>query len=58
MALSQKQQVSVTRRMMYAGVHKLAGFNADLDSITETVAKIYRAMETERRHSNPDDPLD
>jgi hypothetical protein len=52
-ALSQKQQISVTPEMVLAGLDELAGFNPELDSAVETVSEIFRAMETKRRHSNP-----
>ena len=45
---------NVTPEMIVAGVGALAGFNREMDSAVETVSEVYRAMETERRHSNPD----
>ncbi len=54
MELSQKQQVSVTPKMIRAGVDALEGFSWEMDSALQTVAEVYRAMETERRRSNPD----
>ncbi len=54
--LSQERQagVDVTSEMIKEGVHALAGFNWEMDSAFQTVAEVYRAMETERRRSNPD----
>ena len=54
MKLSQERQPVVTPQMIRAGVDALDGFNQDLDSALETVAEVYRAMEIERRCSNPD----
>ncbi len=54
MELSQKQQVSVTPKMIRAGVDALEGFSWEMDSALQTVAEVYRAMETERCRSNPD----
>ena len=54
MGLSQKQQIIVTPEMTRAGFDALAGFSWEMDSALQTVAEVYRAMETERRCSNPD----
>ncbi len=54
MGLSQKRQIDVTPAMMVAGFHALAGFDWDMDSALQTVAEIFRAMETERRLSDLD----
>ena len=53
---SQERQagVDVTSAMIRAGVDALAGFSWEMDSALQTVAEVYRAMETERRRSNPD----
>ena len=40
--------------MIRAGVDALAGFSWEMDSALQTVAEVYRAMETERRRSNSD----
>ena len=53
MELSQERPPVVTPQMTRAGVDILAGFNRDLDSALDVVAEVYRAMETERRRSNP-----
>ncbi len=45
---------NVTPKMSRAGVDALAGFRWEMDSALQTVAEVYRAMETERRRSNPD----
>ena len=45
---------NVTPQMSRAGVDALAGFSWEMDSALQTVAEVYRAMETERRHSSLD----
>ena len=45
--------VEITPQMIRAGVDALDGFNWDMDSALEAVAEVYRAMEIERRCSNP-----
>ena len=54
MALHQKQQIDVTLGMQIAGYDALAGFNWEMDSVLQTVAEVYRAMEIARRRSNLD----
>ena len=44
----------MTPGMIVAGVNELAGFSSEMDSAVKTVSEIYRAMEIERRRSNPD----
>ena len=44
---------NVTPKMSRVGVDALAGFSWEMDSALQTVAGVYRAMETERRRSNP-----
>ena len=45
---------NVTPKMSRVGVDALAGFSWEMDSALQTVAEVYRAMETERRRSNSD----
>ncbi len=54
--LSQERQagVDMTSEMIRAGVDALAGFSSEMDLALQTVAKVYRAMETKRRRSNSD----
>ena len=56
MKLSQERQTGVdaSPEMIKEGVHALAGFSWEIDSAFQTVAEVYRAMETERRRSNLD----
>ena len=50
----QAGDIEITSEMIVAGVYALDGFNWELDSALEAVAEVYRAMEIERRCSNPD----
>ena len=56
MKISQERQAAgdATPEMIKEGVHALAGFSWEMDSAFQTVAEVYRAMETERRRSNQD----
>ena len=48
MAHKEGDDIDVTPAMKKEGVHALAGYNPEEDSAFQTVAEVYRAMETER----------